>query len=516
MTTHPSTIPQTLILGAADLIGSESKFLQDKCVSRDDRVNLFLEEGITKLCNYFQTDLAKLRPLFTDFISCGPPIYSKSKYHDTMHKADHLGITGTHCHVSDQGGASITSALIQAQAIVQQNPYAFILIASADTPRSGFTGKADYSLLNQGVMHPEYEIPYGGNLIAFYALLAKRQIRDEGVTEDDLRAITKFFRETVQSNPRAHNFEKPISEKQIHKYFAEPYSVPMIAVMTDHTVATLVCGEAILPELKRHLTLPGEPVYVGHGVTSHHAAYFTLKGGLQSPSRVNGPMVFERNGLKPEDIDYAWIYDCFVGMIIEQTANYFGVTQKQAATDLADGCVRVNGKTIPINRGGGILNYQAALMLSSGTGLLDVLSTFGLAADPVFETPAKRPDIALLGGNGGLDTVNSLVPIATRPFGPSVGQPGTRRPTLTFNDPTKSAGMTGRIRLSTTVHFNTGGNMKPPYVLAFTELPDGNLTLSNVYANGERLKNDADLAQNTPVRFEEIDGLVQAVVDLDA
>ncbi len=499
------------------MTGAESEHISNKKVSRDERVELYLGEAVAKLCRYFQTDLARIRPLLTDFISCGPPIYSKSKYHDTMHKADFLGITGTHCHVSDQGGASITSALIQAQAIVQQNPYACVLIAAADIPRTGFSGKADYGQLNQGVMHPDFEDPYGGNLIAFYALLAKRQLREEHITEEDLRAITRYFRESVQTNPRAYNYEKELSEKQIGKYFAEPYSVPMIALMTDHAVATLVCGEAILPQLKQRLTLPGDPVYVGHGATSHHAAYFALKGGLQSPSRVTGPLVLERNGLKAEDVDYAWIYDCFVGMIIEQAANYFGVSQKQAATDLAQGCVRVNGKSIPVNRGGGILNYQAALMLSSGTGLIDVLSNFGLAADPMFAAPpaAERPKLALLGGNGGLDTVNSLVPIGTQAFAPASNRPANERDatmTLSFNSPAKTAGQSGRIHLSTTVHFNTGGHRKPPYVLALTELENGNLTLSNVYANGEALKNDAKLPQGAPVQFEEIDGLVQAVL----
>lgn len=504
-----------MLLGAVDLIGGESQHLSNKKISRDLRVELYLGEVVAKLCDYFQTDLAKLGPLLTDFISCGPPIYSKAKYHDTMHKADFLGITGTHCHVSDQGGASVTSALIQAQAIVQQNPYACILIAAADIPRTGFSGKADYAQLNQGVMHPEYEDPYGGNLIAFYALLAKRQLREEGVTEDDLRAITRAFRETVQANPRAANYEKEISEKQIGKYFAEPYPVPMIALMTDHAVATLVCGEAILPEVRKIAKLPADPVYVGHGVTSHHAAYFMLKGELQSPSRLNGPLVLERNGLKPEDVDYAWIYDCFVGMIIEQAANYFGISQKQAATDLADASLIVNGKTIPVNRGGGILNYQAALMLSSGTGLMDVLSNYGLAADPLFERPSAPPKLALLGGNGGLDTVNSLVPISTQPFAPPVNRPASERnatQNLSFNDPAKRAGDTGRIRLSTTVHFNTGGNRKPPYILALSELPNGQLTLSNLYRNGEALKSDAELEADTPVRFEEIDGLIQAVV----
>ena len=493
-----SEIPQTLILGAVDLIAEESQALA---------------KVVDKLCRYFQCDFARLCPLITDFISCGPSVYTQTKYHDTMHKADSLGLTGAHCHVIDQGGASITAAIMQAQACVQQNPHAVILVAGADIPRAGFQGKADYAFLNQGVMHPVHEEPYGGNLVAFYALLAKQQMRDEGITAADFQAIVRYYRATVQANPRAHNFAKELSDKQLTKYFAEPYSVPMIAVATDHAVATLICGEAILAELQQVLTLPGAPAYVGHGATAHHAAYFTLKGDLASPASVTGPLVLERNGLGVDDVDYAWVYDCFVGMLIGQTSQYFGVSQQQAAQDLASGGVRLpSGKFIPINQGGGILNYQAALMLSSGTGLLDVLSRFGLAADPLYPAPPnERPGVALLGGNGGLDTVNSLVPIASRPFAAPRSRTGSARAPLRFNNPAKSPGDLGRIRLTTTVHFNTGGAMKPPYVLALSELSNGNFTLSNVYENGERLTSDAGLPLDTPVRFEEIDGVSQAV-----
>ncbi len=518
-------MPHALLLGAADLIADELPEIKKRRADRNERVERFLETVVDKLCDYLQTDFAKLRPYITDFLSCGPAVYNPLKYHDTMHKADRLGLTGTNCQFIDQGGASITSALVQAHALVQQNPRACVLIAAADILRAGFQGKADYQTLNAGAMHPLYETPYGGQLIAFYALLAKRQMRDHDITEDELRAIARYFHKAVQDNPRAANYGKTLEDKELQRYFAEPYSSPMIALLTDHAVATLVCGEDMLDELRGVLTPPAAPVYIGQGVTAHHAAYFSLKGNLESPSRITGPAVLARNGLTPVDVDYAWIYDCFVGMIIEQASNYFGISQKDAARDLGEGCVRVkdaagNTKTIPVNQGGGILNYQAALMLSSGVGLMDVLSQYGLAADPVVPSPAERPRYALLGGNGGIDAVNGLVLIAVeRPrSGDTQDSSGAQfvRPKLSHNNPANvlREGERGRIVLTTVVHFQTGGPVEAPYVLAIVENESGpDYCVCNVFRNGEMCTSDAELPAGTDVVMRTVSGLVQAVVE---
>lgn len=517
-------MPQALLLGAADLIADELPEIKKRRADRNERVERFLETVVEKLCNYLHTDFAKLRPYITDFLSCGPAVYNPLKYHDTMHKADRLGLTGVNCQFIDQGGASITSALVQAHALVQQNPRAVVLIAAADIPRAGFQGKADYQTLNAGAMHPRYETPYGGQLIAFYALLAKRQMRDHGITEDDLRKIARYFHNAVQGNPRATNYGKALEDKELRRYFAEPYSSPMIALLTDHAVATLVCGEEILAELQNVLTPPAQPVYIGQGATAHHAAYFSLKGRLESPSRITGPAVLARNGIAPADVDYAWIYDCFVGMIIEQASNYFGITQKDAARDLGEGVVRVidaagNTKTIPVNRGGGILNYQAALMLSSGVGLMDVLSQYGLAADPVTAVPAERPHYALLGGNGGIDAVNGLVLLGAEPFSTATQDSSSAqlaRPVLSLNDPALvlQDGVRGKIVLSTVVHFQTGGPIEAPYVLAIVENESGSdYCVCNVFRGGEMCTSDAQLPAGTAVVMRTVDGLVQAVVE---
>lgn len=506
-----TTNNQALILGAVDMITAECPEVSDRKKPRAGRADLFLKKVVAKLCDFFETDPNQLGNLLTDFISFGPTVYNPAKYHDTHHKAEKLGLTGLHCHLADQGGASVTSSLIQAHAIARQNPEAVILIAGADIPRSGFQGKADYALLNQGVTHPLYEEPYGGNLIAFYALLAKAQMETEGITEEQLKAIVRQYRERALPNARAHHGGRELNERHLNKYFAEPYSPPMIVVATDHAVATLVCGQSALRRVKKVLKLPAEPVYIGQGATAHHATYFSLKGDLASPAQVTGPIVLARNGLRPEDIDYAWVYDCFVGMLISQTAAYFGLKQSVVADQLAGGSVRLGAKSIPVNRGGGILNYQAALMLSSAAGLMDVLSNYGLVPDPLFEAPAEKPATCLLGGNGGVDSINSLVPVFRDPPPGTAGN-STEPPRLTLNHPEKSTGE-GELFLTTTVHFNAAGALRPPYVLALVKMENGFFTMCNLFRNGELLKSDEGLVSGTNIRFQEMDGVVQGVLE---
>lgn len=60
-----------------------------------------------------------------------------------------------------------------------------------------------------------------------------------------------------------------------------------------------------------------------------HSEYFMFKGDFATPAGRAGDLAFSTAGIEREEIDYAWIYDCFVGMIILQSSEYFGVSKKK-------------------------------------------------------------------------------------------------------------------------------------------------------------------------------------------
>ncbi|EMN51292.1 hypothetical protein LEP1GSC088_4411 [Leptospira interrogans str. L1207] len=65
-----------------------------------------------------------------------------------------------------------------------------------------------------------------------------------------------------------------------------------------------------------------------------HSEYFMFKGDFATPAGRAGDLAFSTAGIEREEIDYAWIYDCFVGMIILQSSEYFGVSKKEISESL--------------------------------------------------------------------------------------------------------------------------------------------------------------------------------------
>lgn len=179
-----------------------------------------------------------LKEILTDFISIEPSFLEKAGYGHSARIANELGYTGFRSHLIDLGGASVTGALGQAKIILQSDPEAAILIAAADIPKSTFKPISDLKRLNETVYHPLYELNYGATLISMYGLLMKRMMYENDIIQEDLEEITKKFRANAIINYRASVHGQEITEKQITRTVVNPYSVPIIAIVTDHGFAT--------------------------------------------------------------------------------------------------------------------------------------------------------------------------------------------------------------------------------------------------------------------------------------
>lgn len=480
---------RALLLAVADALPGEADLAALKGRGVGEKSARLLDCAVQKLLRFLGTEWERERSRISDFISFGPPVYEPFPFHDSLRRAEALGLPGVRCHTIDLGGASVVAALDLAKAILAQRPDAIILMGGADVPRGGYSGAGDYERLNSGVMHPVYEAPLDVTLPANYALAAQRMMFESGVTQADLEAIAAQARNAVQTTPRAANFGKAITDKELKRLQVDPYSGPMMALMSDHGFATLIVGEATLERLMRDRgwQTPADPVEILGAGFATHAEYFIRKGAGQSPAALAMHRARRAAGVALESIDYAWIYDCFTGMTITQAAAYFGQPVRDVAQSLGRGEVHNGARIIPVNLGGGICNYQAAINISGATGLIDVLSQYGLCADAGVQRMPQPPRTTLLGGNGGIDTMNGVA---------FLGQPGAAddaaaaelraalalepEPHLTLNDPALAENLEVRLHAATTVRFNPGARGKTPYVLAHVQKPDGQIGVVRV------------------------------------
>lgn len=505
-----------IFLGVADTI--ESEFDQDsyKQASTMDKYFKLLFRSVDKLCSFLGTDRKRLAPYLTDFVSIDSLSLGRTGYGHAVRDANDLGFTGISCHMVDLGGASVGGALHQAYSLVASNPNAVVLVAAADVPKSVFKQVSDLKRLTETVCHKDFEIKYGATLIALYALLAERQMSESNITTKDHIDITKHFRSNAVSNPRAFQYQKELTDKQLHRPLAGPYSTPMIAIVTDHAFATLVTTVEKKQELidKGIIRKDAQHIFMSGASHAVHAEYFYQKKGMGSPAAIACEKAFSLSGFSREEVEYAWIYDCFTGMIIHQASLYFGVSPRVVADALKTGHINNGKKEIPINYGGGILNYQAAMSLSGVTGLIDIASQYQLAVDPIPKVLKSKPRVSLLGGNGGIDSINSVVIFSTEDNLNPVRLPQIARP-IQVNEVDAKAGDLCEILSATTVHFNPGGDKKPPYVLCALQTDRGTLCVTNLFSSDEKEIESTDGIdfRKTRVRLKSIDGKLQAIIE---
>lgn len=483
-----------VLLGISDSIAND--FPEEyKEWSGEKKVLEHYKKSISDLLQFLEMKPEVLQNLLTDFVSIEPASLGKSGYGHSVRIANELGYTGFRSHLIDLGGASVTGAIGQARTILQSDPEAVVLVAAADIPKSSFKQVSDLKRLNETVCHPVFELNYGATLIAMYGLLMKRMMFEHEISQKDLEDITRRFRSNAISNPRASVYQQEITEKQISRTIADPYSTPMIAIVTDHGFATLLMSEKKAKKLQAQGKLRKDlaPMYLIGAGHAAHSEYFMLKGDFATPAGMAGAIAFASAGIQREDIDYAWIYDCFTGMVILQSSEYFGLSKKEIAQTLKNGELQFkNGKKIKINEMGGILNYQAAMSMSAATGLIDLAAHYGLYSKEVSNIQVTRPGKSLLGGNGGVDSINSVAIFSSESF--KVKSKSVKRPKLFLNQNGAKQNEIGTVYSSTTVNMNPGSFTKAPYSLVLVKMKSGRYVMVNAYnKNGELLKTDETL-----------------------
>ncbi|TGL60899.1 thiolase C-terminal domain-containing protein [Leptospira sarikeiensis] len=497
-----------VLLGVADSTTKDFSEEEYKSWNGSTKVFNHYKKSISTLLDFIGMKNETLASEITDFVSIEAASLGKQGYGHTVRIANELGYTGMKAHVIDLGGASVTGAIGQARTILVDNPDAVVLVAAADVPKSAFRQVSDLKMVNETVCHPEYELDNGATLIAMYGLLMKRMMFEEGISLQDLTEITKKFRSNAITNPRSVYYNQEITEKQMSRPISDPYPTPMIAIVTDHGFATLLISEEKANSWKAKGLIRKDlnPIYLAGASHAAHSEYFILKGGFASPSKNAAEKLFAQSGFQREEVDYAWIYDCFTGMVIQQSSQYFKLDKKDVVNSLKSSTLKLsNGKQIPINQMGGILNYQAAMSISAATGLVDLAVQYGIyaQADQVGKVQAYSPKVSLLGGNGGIDSINSVALFTTEAPTNRKSRPPELSP-LTLNRPGADVGEVGTIWSSTTVNMNPGFSWKPPYSLALVKLGENRFVIANVHEKDGTIRKTGDELQydRTQVKIE--------------
>ncbi len=191
---------------------------------------------------------------------------------------------------------------------------------------------------------------------ATVAMMARRYMHDYGATSADFGAVAVADRRHAATNPKAWFYGKPITlaDHQASRWIAEPLRLLDCCQESDGGVALVVTSAERACDLRQPpaiITAAAQgAAYNGEMMTSYYRDDIT---GLPEMGVV-AERLWRDSGLKPQDIQTAFIYDHFTPFVFTQLEE-LGFCGRGEAKDFATVERLSLGGELPINTNGGLL-----------------------------------------------------------------------------------------------------------------------------------------------------------------
>jgi acetyl-CoA acetyltransferase len=303
--------------------------------------------------------------------------------------AEHFGIRPRYAHAIQLGGATGFAMVMAAHLIVEAGEARRILVVAGENRLTGQSRDTSMQTLAQ-VGHPDYEVPLGATIPAYYGLVASHYMHEFGMDERDLAQIAVLMRSHAQMHPGAQ-FRSPIDVDAVlaSKPIASPLKLLDCCPVSDGAAAFVISQE---PTNERK-------VKVRSASQAHSHQHITAAPSLtEFGAAASSREALGRAAVRLSDIDYAAIYDSFtitLAILLEE----IGLAPRGRAGQLAaDGYFSRDGE-LPLNTHGGLLSYGHCGVGGAMAHLVEAhFQLTGRAGD----RQAGSPAIALLHGDGGV------------------------------------------------------------------------------------------------------------------
>ncbi len=165
---------------------------------------------------------AGLKRAEIDGILCG---YSTVSPHIMLATvfAEHFGIRPSYAHAVQVGGATGLAMTMLAHHLVDAGVAKHVLVVGGENRLTGQSRDASIQALAQ-VGHPDYEVPLGPTIPAYYGLVASRYMHEYGVTQEDLAEFAVLMRKHALTHPGAQ-FHDPITVADVMA--SKPVAMPL-------------------------------------------------------------------------------------------------------------------------------------------------------------------------------------------------------------------------------------------------------------------------------------------------
>src|ERR1700675_367587 len=322
--------------------------------------------------------------------------------HLAPYVASGIGIKDVPCTRFEAACASSGSAFFHAVSGVAAGLYDLVLVGGVEKMTSQSTPKVTEILAGAGDMCGEGRA--GATFPALFAMIARRHMHQYGTTREQLAAVAVKNHANGAKNPQAHMRKVITMEQALNgKPIAAPLTVYDCSLVSDGAAAVL-----IVP-LERALEFTDKPVRVlgisqaSDNVALDEKADITTFRAVQ----LSAEKAYKMAGVKPADIQFAEVHDCFTIAEIMAIEDLGFVPKGEGGPYTLAGRTCIQGER-PVNTSGG-LKAKGHPVGATGVGqICDVVQQIRGEAD---ERQVKRNSLGLaqnLGGSGATSVITIL------------------------------------------------------------------------------------------------------------
>ena len=320
--------------------------------------------------------------------------------------ADYSGLSGIPATRIEAACASGGLALREAYLTIKSGAMDIVIAGGVEKMTDVTTSSAMIALMGAG--DQEWEAFKGVTFPSLYALMARRHMVEYGTTIEQISQVAVKSHNNASLNPYAQfPFKVTLEQVMNSPLIADPLRLLHCSPITDGAAAVVLASEKVAKRLV------DDPIWIiGSSMATDTIALHDRK----SLSRIDSTIIASKKAykdakIKPEDIDFAEVHDCFSIAEILAIEGLGFCKPGEGGKITEEGETEIDGR-IPINPSGGLKGKGHPV---GATGIAQAVEAVLQLRGKAGRRQVKDAEIGLihnLGGSGATTVINlSLIHI---------------------------------------------------------------------------------------------------------